>query len=436
MRMLNNDFSELIAPMSGPPARLVVTFSSQPSGENFDVAAEVDGQTPLTTQFTMKPHWQAQEQGRSASREYLSDPLHDVGAELFSALFSGSLSRVWAQTVDLARVQGGLHIVIRSTSLEVQSLPWELLSDTTLTSSEHFAIAEGWSVLRDARMPNADEPSSRRTTLTPRADIEVAALTTPLPGVDQEADIRILTEVFGDEAVTADRNVDAEAVLHRLASSSAHIVHITATGRRGRHFMQDLVLDVGQVGRLGLLQAIETPDKTAVVKGRDLVAAAQKATQLELVVLAACETDQLAARLASVVPAVIGIRGSISDEGCQAFLRGLYGALASGGTLTQAVAAGRLRQVVFSGSLGDEWAQPVLYLSTDAPVVATATAASVAEAAVAPPLTATLIEIKQANLRALKDQWGWMDSKEVPVVVTEQINSLDREVHGLTGGSS
>ena len=429
MRVFKNDVSDFITPEN--PARLVVTIRRQgPSSDSFDVTAEVDGETPLTGQFVMHPQWQAQAQGQSSSRADLADPLRDVGAQLFSALFSGSLSRVWAQTVDRARGKGGLHIVIRSESRQIHGLPWELLSDTTLTSSEHVAIAEGWSVLRDVRMSNADDPS-RRATLTPRADIKVAVLTTPLPGVDQEADIRILTEAFGDEAVTADRNADAEAVLRRLASGSTHIVHIVATGRRARHFMQDLVIDV---------------DKMAVVKERDLVTAAEKATELELVVLAACETDQLAAHLASVVPAVIGIRGMISNKGCEAFLEGLYRALASGSTLTQAVAAGRSQQVGFSQSLGDEWAQPVLYLSADSQlVVPPVVEASVPELAVGVPMpigeeeSAQLwVDIKQANLRALKNKWERTDEdakKDVPIVVANQIDSLVREVRGWTGGS-
>lgn len=419
------DASDSIAP-PGEPARLVVTLTPLTT-DLYAVTAEIEREPPMTGQFVVNPDWQFQGERRSTVQSFPTDPGQDVGAQLFSALFSGSLSRVWAQARDRARTKNGLHIVIRSSSQQVHSLPWELLSDTTLTSSEHIAISEGWSVIRDIRKPDAAHEPGRNAP-TPRDHLEVVALTTPSSGASQQSDIDILIEAFGRDAVTAKTDADKDTVLAELSSESANIVHILGTGRQERSFVQDLVLsDTGA-------------QQVVTVSGPQLTAPAANAERLDLVVLAACYTDQLAAQLAGVVPAVIGIRGLISDTGRQVFLSGLYRALAVGATVTQAVAAGRAQQVL-SRSLGDEWAQPVLYLSVDAPLVAAPPAEQPYPGPVTLPLSASdddqmtqlIVNIKQANLHALRAQWGPVDDANVPAIIARQMESLAHELEGLTG---
>lgn len=420
-----NDVTDYITP-SGAPARLLVTLTPS-TGIAYAVMAQIDDEPPMTGQFLVNPEWQTQTR-QPQPKSYPTDPTQDVGAQLFSALFSGSLSRVWAQARERARAKGGLTIIVRTPSPQVHSLPWELLSDTTLTSSEHVAISEGWSVVRDVRdpgrggRPDPDAP-------TPRTQLAVTALTTPVPGVDQESDIRILHDAFGPDAVTARKDVDPHSLLAEIASDGTNLMHIMGSGRQGRGYVQDLALDY------------RNPDQITVVSGRELMGAAAKADQLDLLVLAACETDQLAAQLAGVVPAVIGIRGMISNDGCQVFLAGLYHALSSGSTVTQAVAAGRAQQVSFSSSLGDEWAQPVLYLSVDAPLLLTTPSEEAPPEPVVLPdatsddeqLSQLVVQMKQANLRELQTRWGSVEASTIPSVVTGQIESLTRELKSLRG---
>jgi hypothetical protein len=357
--------------------------------------------------------------------------------QLFSALFSGSLSRAWAQAVERARAKDGLTIVIRSSSMPVQALPWELLSDPTLTSSEFVAIAEGWSVVRDVHLPREHDAHVR--TLRPHepGELDILALTTPVPGLEQSDDPRILQAAFTDSKIRSERDASARTILDALAWGGHDLLHVVGTGRRGRQGIQDLVV------------AFEDPSQAIAIPSQDLSAAAAKAAEggspLDLLVLAACETDLLAAQLARSIAVVIGIRGIITNDGCEAFLQGLYRALASGATVTQAVAAGRAQQVTFSRALGEEWAQPVVFLSTDAPLVARTSAGDEAAPPIpvpSPQVTAEQrrqqlhLEIKQANLRALQDQWGQVDDKDVPTVVTRQLTRLDQEVQDLEGGGT
>ena len=155
-----------------------------------------------------------------------------------------------------------------------------------------------------------------------------------------------------------------------------------------------------------------------------------------LVVLAACDTDLVAAQLAEDLPNVIGFRGKISDEGCLAFLRGLYKALGSGSTIDQAVAAGRAQQVGFSQSLGEEWALPVVFQTDGAPLVHKE---AVVERSTKPRSVATagtpeeqadsiLLAMKVANLTTLREQWSQVDQQNVPAFISEQIMDLENAV--------
>ncbi|HZK05265.1 MAG TPA: CHAT domain-containing protein [Actinomycetaceae bacterium] len=411
----------------GDPARLVVTLTPV-NDELYEVSADVDGGPPMTGQLVLNPAWRFQIE-RASSGEYAADPLQDVGAQLFRALFSGSLSRAWAQARERARAKGGLHIVIRCASLQLQSLPWELLSDRTLTSSsERIAISEGWSVIRDVHV-SGDVHRDGRPVPSQHGDLEVLVLTTPSPGLDQEAGIDILVQAFGQEVVTLAPNADERTMLTALASGSAKIVHFLGSGRQWRSSVQDLVLSHTDPGQM------------LTVSGQQLTAATAEARQPELVVLAAGFTDQLAGQLATVVPAVIGFRGQVSDTGTEVFLAEFYRALVAGATVSQAVAAGRM-ELVLSQPLGDEWAQPVLYLSKDAPLIAALPVAAPAPEAVTltgwpsqDEMTDLIVQMKQANLRALRAQWATVESANMPSTIASQMEALGNDLEELTGGA-
>lgn len=351
MAQVKYDVSDFVT-QAGDPARLVVSIAP-PRGGVHAVTAEVDGADPLTGTFTWPSGRQGAEPVVKGVSDYGLGQSDEIGTDLFRALFSGALSRAWAQARDRARVRGGLHIVVRSIAPQVHALPWELLSDPTLTASEHLAVAQGWSVLRDVWTPAHE--AARTPTLRDR--LAVSSLAMPILGLDLHQDTTVLQAALGTRAdVVEVVNASGDAVLGAL-SATANIVHIMANGRPLREHLQDLVLD----GR--------SPDQIITLSGSELMAAALASADLDLVVFAGCDTDLLAAQLARVVPAVIGIRGIIANDSCEAFLQGLYRALSAGSTLSQAVRAGRAQQMGFSRSLGDDWAQPVLYLSGDGPLL-------------------------------------------------------------------
>jgi len=447
MALFKNDVSEYVTSGRLNPARLVVTFTPvDGSPDRYAVKARVDDDGEITAgQFAARPEWRSPDASLLTSKSYPVEPQRaKVGTQLFSALFSGALSRCWAQAVERGRQptdrgrQRGLHIIIRSSSYAVHALPWELLSDPTPTSSEYVAFSDGWSVLRDTLAPGLEATPDVRELPDPvlASDLALLVMTTSIVGVDQNADSGIINGAFPYDGVRTVPDAGPEQILDALESHAADIVHFMGIGEQSRHGRQDLL-----VGK---------PDKTAALSGKALAKTLKDASRLRLAVFAACETDQLAAQLASVIPAVIGIRGIISDTSCQAFLGGFYVALAAGATLSQAVASGRTQQLGFSQSLGDEWAQPVLFLKQDGPIVrptspggdTTMTVLELGDpesqaGTEAEKTTGLLLQIKEANLGALREQWGKVEKSDAPAdtpaFVQEQIDRLREEVEALRG---
>jgi hypothetical protein len=102
------------------------------------------------------------------------------------------------------------------------------------------------------------------------------------------------------------------------------------------------------------------------VSGKELLAAVRSAPVTpELVVLAARDTDLLAADLAAAVPTVVGFRGRVSDAACVEFVRAFYLALAAGLTVEEAAAAGRSSTFRAADAQPAEWALPVVYTTPE-----------------------------------------------------------------------
>ncbi|GAA2161312.1 CHAT domain-containing protein [Humibacillus xanthopallidus] len=433
MALFKNDVSEYVTPGRPEPARLVVTIEPVDGDpDRHDVTAHVDdGAVIATGSFVVNPEWRTPGT-RTPTKSFVPEPNRPrVGAQLFSALFSGALSRCWAQAVERGREQGALHIIIRSTSYAVHALPWELIADPTLASgSQYVAMSEGWCVIRERPEPHPDAPAQGPEAADPLepAQLRIIALTSSFYGIDQANDPRIIHEAFPASDLVTVPDVRSIQLTQAFQRDDVHVVHVLGTGQRARQGWQDLV--------------IGTADRPEVVSGRTL-SKVLRGSALRLVVLAACDSDQLAAQIAPSVHAVIGIRAAISDASCLAFLGGLYSALASGATTAQAVASGRAQQVAFASSLGDEWAQPVLFQHADrALVLATSPGDSVTLPAVpdapdaqSPEDRVRLLEstIRQANLRALREQWDPVGEADTPAFVRQQLEELTAALGTPTG---
>lgn len=421
MPLYEGDVSEYTTPRSTGVTRLVVEISPLASGARA-VSARIDdepqGSTAMAAQaFDRIPTEPARSRLRTSSGDDESG--EQVGRRLFAALFSGTLSRVWARAAERGQRVGGLEVVIASDDLAVHALPWELLFDPVVLAG-HVILRDRWSVTR--RRPSNVRPAPGPPELP--GDLRILVITASIAGYPVDRDGEMIRGSFPAAQVTVAEPVSTSAALTAIKAAAPHIVHVASTGERSRETQVLLIGDKRGATR---------------VSGRD-IASALTATRTSLLVLASCETDLLAAEIAASVPSVVGMRGSISDDGCIAFLRGLYGTLASGSTVGQAIGAGRAQQLSFSLSLGDEWALPVAYLPTAGhhvvqagePDQMTGLGVGVMPVQIADSDDLQLLQMKSANLQALRAQWE-PDQKTavVPPFVREQIDDLAHEVDQL-----
>jgi hypothetical protein len=211
-----------------------------------------------------------------------------------------------------------------------------------------------------------------------------------------------------------------DAALTAIRSTPHHILHVASIGERARNAQALLVGNAKEVGRL---------------TGKDIAAALPGPPRIAM--LACSESDLVAAELAQHIPAVIGMRGTISPDGCDAFLRGLYTALASGSSVGRAVGAGRAQQLSFSNSFGDEWSLPVAFLSrnTDQLVEAGELTAAARLDETGPvqlaPVNVQLLQMKTANLQAMRAQWDPYKVNAVPPFIRTHIAALERDIAAL-----
>jgi len=282
----------------------------------------------------------------------------------------------------------------------------------------HIALVDGWSVLRQVGQGPPPPPPPAHPSA---AELHLSVLVAGDMGADSAQDLAVLLEAWPDGHV----NLDSRATLRSIARSSAHVVHVVATGVPGANGWHSLALaaDPGEpAGR--------------AVTGAELLAAARSAVLApELLVLAAADTDLLAADVAPAVPTVVGFRGRVSDAACIAFVRAFYLALAAGATVEEAAAVGRTSTLREPDAAPAEWALPVVY-STPAhrlmlgpqPAPATAGPAPVLESAPAPLVPVPGQDVEQLmagmNVAALTARWESVPREYWPPIVREQHDRL------------
>ncbi|QAY72076.1 CHAT domain-containing protein [Agromyces protaetiae] len=423
-----DDVSEYLAPQT-EGVRLVVEIDRM-SDSKREARATVDGVT-LAAAVEIDTRLGSIEDAPQTANAYTSGDTGSerLGSTLFGALFAGPLSSAWAQAVSLARGGRGLRLVISSPDPNIQALPWELMRDSP-SSPRPFALADGWAIERETPRKYGD------ATIAPAgvapADLRALALTTDV-GVDQQQDPLILRERFSPTHIDVVADIDKRQLLGRLSRPDASIVHILASGLTVRRGTQHLVV-----------RGNTAPEEITAAELRDAIE--ESPVRARLLVLAGCDTDLVAAGIATVMPNVIGMRGKITDSGCADFLRGLYQALAAGATIDQAVASGRAQQVGFSRSLADEWALPVAFIGDPSPLVvpspsASAPATDAVERGVLaltePESSADqiILDMKVSNLQALKEQWSSVEDEALPSFIRDQIAVLDDEVDRLGNGT-
>jgi hypothetical protein len=375
---------------------------------------------------------------RSVATDSL-DPVRDLGARLYDALFSGSIGRAFARTLQFGG-QARVRLVLDDD--EAMAIPWEFLYDRR--RNDFLVLSTRTPLVRGVRRDDPERVSPRLA-----APVRVLAVASDVTGdwqVDEE--IAILRKSLSDPQLVELTTLTAvtwEGFHSALREAEPDIVHLIATGVMSqaatplRSQVVAFLTDTNTPMRRGRPYTLHGGDELGKLVGSN--------PALRLLVLNGCRTDGLAAALAGVVTGVIGHRGDITDVAALAFADGLYSTLMRGVPLDLAVTAARLH-VDSRTPGGREWCAPILYQQSEGiafPVSSHVLAREMSrlETKVAPRQDATasrddrvlqklnsLLAIHQTNLEALRERTR-RSGEAAPTYIAQEIQTTEREIERL-----
>jgi hypothetical protein len=296
-----------------------------------------------------------------ALREAALDP-QTVGQQLADALFVGPIRDAYLKAATYAETLAEnclrLRLWIDPDAAELHALPWELLRVNDVMVSANAATPF-------SRYLPATTPWE--TDITARPLRVLAAISNPadlaeygLSPVKVEGERALLEKALADQDVQLDF-LEPPVTLPSLEAKlrdGYHVLHYVGHGAVGKEQQQSV---------LYLQQEDET---TALVKGRRIGAMlARQGVRPHLVVLAACESATVATEDAYValgpqliqrgVPAVVAMRGKISQASARTFSRTLYERLLAHGVVD--LAMNEARSTLVTAECPDA-AVPVLFM--------------------------------------------------------------------------
>lgn len=320
-------------------------------------------------------------------------PLHEVGEQLFHALFPESVRGTYRACLGAAQHSAApLRVVLRLAAPELAALPWELLFDPETGSY----LCQDQPLLR--RIPAADFAPRPLEVEPPLRILGIVASPNDLPRLDAEVEKQHLIDALAEPATAGliELAWAPQATWHGIQSSLLdgpwHVLHFIGHGDYDAH---------GREGRI----ALESPaGRTDMVRASNLMQLLREAEPTpRLVVLNSCSSGEAgtedlfsgtaAALVRGRISAVAAMQFTISDAAAIAFARGFYGAIAHGRDVDKAASSGR-RSIMGLGTL--EWVTPVLYVRGGSTKLFTLTELPVRPAGVAPRAP----DVKQEAQRA------------------------------------
>lgn len=297
-----------------------------------------------------------------------SFPAKEVGGELFGALFSGSIGRLYDQCRSLTGVKKrGLRLKFRYRRDSrrrqlalVHNLPWELLYDPR--HAEFLALSRSTPIVRSLevreRVASVTRPAVLRVLVVISRPVDLQSL-------GQPSEIGFSANAWGgDTAVEVEilEHAQVRTLREKLLRGPVHCLH----------FMGHKDLDP-TTGKTRFF--FESSDGCSNPVSWETIATLLKdAESLRLVFLNSCErarplatheTEALnvtaAALVMGGVPAVLLMQCSFSDSATIDFSRAVHQRLVAGDAIESAVAAGR--RTVYAYHRAMEWAIPVLFSS-------------------------------------------------------------------------
>ena len=298
---------------------------------------------------------------RDAVLRRVASGADDRGKALFARFFTGKVKALFDQSRGALARGEGLRVAIRAGSKDIEAAPWEALAgERPLGSDVRTAIV-------------------RRPVLSVAVESERAA---------REARTRVLVVLSSPEGLdpldlAAERSRVEEALrVPRLllAVTARFLVNPTSEELRAALDQPwDVLHFAGHGGhdREGAFIALRGAAGYDKLHSGELVQLVAGQTGMQLAFLNCCHGADLGpspapslARelLEAKILAVVGMQSAISDEAATLFAKAVYGALAGGGSLEEAIARARLALLLQAerreGTAREDWI-PALFVRQD-----------------------------------------------------------------------
>ncbi len=291
-------------------------------------------------------------------------PVQALGAELFAFLFPGPVrDHLTAMRGQAARDDDAVQLRLRIRPPELAALPWELIYDAG--RDDYLCLSTPL-----VRYLEVLEPVKPLTVTGAVRVLGMVARPGALSELDAEHEKRWLDEALaalsrsGQVELTWTKGQTWRDLQDGLDRVRPNVVHFIGHGGFDEEIGEGLLALAGEDGDVHRLAA------------SDLGLLLGERRSLRLVVLNSCEgarasgSDVFSSTAAVLtrrgIPAVVAMQYEISDQAATAFARALYGAIATGFGVDQAVTRAR-RDIKISRGASLEWATPVLYLRSPDP---------------------------------------------------------------------
>jgi tetratricopeptide (TPR) repeat protein len=273
----------------------------------------------------------------------------DFGLELYGKVVAGELKSFLQKELQESKDGVRLSLQFAKGAQTLSDLPWEFLHD-----GEDFLVARPKILL--SRLPSGSDliQSAPLETIL-RMLVVISAPSGPgCAPLDTEKErdriMQAVDRLYAQRKLEVDFTDDAtfETIQSYLNEKDYHIVHFTGHGveKDGQGFL-----------------ALENDDLSLSLADNQAVADLFADRGVRLVVLSACQSDDLARRLAARgVPAALAMQYSIHDSSATRFAFSFYQALAAGRAVDRSLTEARLAMRNAEGGNNVDFATPVLYL--------------------------------------------------------------------------
>jgi len=333
---------------------IVIRFSS-PQQHHFLAIALKDGRAAASNSFELRLDElriieRLRELEKAAVKPESKVTFHkDFGWELYRKVVAGDLESFLEKERQESKDGIRLSLQFAEGAQVLSDLPWEFLHD-----GEDFLVARPKILL--SRLPyGSDLIQSAPLETILRMLVVISGPSGPgCAPLDTEKErdriMQAVDRLYAQRKLEVDFTDDAtfETIQSYLNERDYHIVHFTGHGieKDGQGFL-----------------ALENDDLSLSLADNQAVADLFADRGVRLVVLSACQSDDLACRLAARgVPAALAMQYSILDSSATRFAFSFYQALAAGRAVDRSLTEARLAMRNAEGGNNVDFATPVLYL--------------------------------------------------------------------------